>query len=163
MCRLSTVLFFIITFVPANGAFGGEWKLIFEQLSGHEKSYRIVVSSDGSKSAFTKDAKSKDFTQLSIAVIDDAGLQQLQQLWFSLNAAFVRAELTKKFAMDSDIRYRVMYECNGVEMEIRWLAGQIGSDETVSQAYLSILKVVNGGNKLDFELKADPFLKLRPK
>ncbi len=145
--------------MPAFDAFGGQWRLIFDQLSGQEKSYRIVVSSDGSKSAYTKDARSKDFNHLSTTTIDEAGLQELRQLWLRLHAAFLESEWIKKSSRDIDIRYRVIYECNGMEIEIRWLAGQIGGDEKASQTYLSIINAVNGGNKLDFELKADPFLK----
>lgn len=163
MYRLTIVLIALIGLSLANDAFGVEWKLILDQLSGHEKSYRIVVASDGSKSAFTKDAKSKDFTQLSKTVIHEQALQELRRLWLSLNAAFLEAELTKKSTRDSDIRYRVIYECNGVEIEIRWLAGQIGSDEKVSRIYQSMLRAVNGGNKLDFELNVDPFLDAPPK
>jgi hypothetical protein len=143
----------LVAFQPS--AFAGDWRLFFDQLSYHEKSFRIMVESNGTKTAFVKERKEKDFTKQSEAKIDPRSLETLREQVFNLQSAFQRAELPKKSALDVDTRYRIGYEHHGLEIEMRWFAGQISSNQTASETYFKILGVINEGEELGLQLKPD--------
>ena len=137
----------------------GDWQLTFDQLSSHEKSFRIVVISDGSITAFVKDRKSNEFEKTSQSKVDSETSEELRCKVIKLHTCLQLSELRTKSARDVDIKYRVVYEHHGAEIELRWLAGQIGSDISASEVYLSILELLNRTSDLDVKLKPDPFLK----
>lgn len=136
-----------------------DWKLTFDQLSSHEMSFRVVVSSEGETTSYTKQRKVKDFEKTGLSTITAETVEELRCKVFKLQQLLQSAELKKKSARDVDIRYRVVYEHNGAEFEIRWLAGQIGGDKAASETYLAILELLQKSSGLDTKLRPDPFLK----
>ena len=138
-----------------------DWKLTFDQLSSHEMSFRIVVNADGKIAAFTKQRKSKEFEETSRSTITNNSVEDLRSRVIKLQQTLQTAELKKKSPRDVDIKYRVAYEHNGVEIEARWLAGQIGSSDTASETYLAILELLQSCSGLDTKLRPDPFLKVK--
>ena len=153
-CLLSMIL-------SPSWAVGEDWKLTFDQLSSHEMSFRIVVNADGKIAAFTKQRKSKEFEETSRSTITNDTVEDLRCKVIKLQQTLQTAELKKKSARDVDIRYRVVYEHDGVEIETRWLAGQIGSSDAASETYLAILELLQSASGLDIKLRPDPFLKAK--
>ena len=153
-CLLSMIL-------SPSWAVGEDWKLTFDQLSSHEMSFRIVVNADGKIAAFTKQRKSKEFEETSRSTITNDTVEDLRCRVIKLQQTLQTAELKKESARDVDIRYRVVYEHDGVEIETRWLAGQAGSSDAASETYLAILELLQSASGLDIKLRPDPFLKAK--
>ena len=145
--------------ISASWVSGEDWKLTFDQLSNHERSFRIVVNARGEIVALTKKPKDKDFEKSSQSRMENDAMEELRGKVIELQQILLTAKLSKRSAKDVDIRYRVIYEHDGAEIEARWMAGQIGSSKEASEAYLAILEMLRVASGMDISLKPDPFLK----
>jgi hypothetical protein len=155
----TAVVGFSVLIAFGSNVLAVEWKLTFDQLSGHERSHRIIVDSNGAIAAFVKSPKSKEFEKTSESIFPSEALEELRCKVVKLQTVLQIGDLKKKSSRDVDIKYRIIYEHNGAEIEFRWLAGQIGSNNSASEIYMSILDSLNRTRDLDVQLRPDPFLK----
>ena len=151
-CMLSAI-------TSTSWVFGEDWKITFDHLSSHEASYRVVVNADGTIAAFTKQRRSKEFEMTSKSTITSDTVQDLRRQVIKLQQMLQTITLTKKSSRDIDVKYRLVYEHDGVEIETKWLAGQVGSNHPISEAHLSILELLQKTSGMDTKLKPDSFLK----
>jgi hypothetical protein len=155
---LLIILFFAIS-VFGGTAFGDDWKVTLDQLCPIEQSIRFTIGSDGEKSVQVKGRKDKDFRIVSESRVGLSSINPLRQKVREFQSAMMDANIVNKSSADVDVRYRVVYERNGVEFEIRWVAGQLQHDHAVTQIYNELLELANVDVERGLRLRPDSFRK----
>ncbi len=149
----------ILSCLLAPVASAGDWKVTIDQLCGHEQSIRISIAADGTEVASVKEAREKTFRELSRTRISTTDAQSIHDKTVALQQLLKQSNPTTKSPADSDLRYRLIVEQDGMTTETRWVAGQLKHQPEAAQQYRALLVLVNAEAGLSVKLKPDPFEK----